>query len=218
MIERQPYLPRFMAGGPGQSDGRARALSRRHGLSHPRHQPAADDRPRGVVRLLPPGQPRRDRSVRAGSGRHQGRRAAGSRCSRRQCAGRTAFRGDDSMSIATSALSASLRGASVAAAMTRRRRRSRRSRSAARCSAASARACSASPLQCDRASGPASMSISAARWRLPSSTMPSKVKFVPLSAERPLRCAAGEADRPACRATRPGRCRARPSSASIFAA
>ena len=33
-----------------QSDGRARALSRRDGLSHPRHQPAADDRPRRLVR------------------------------------------------------------------------------------------------------------------------------------------------------------------------
>ena len=56
MIERQPYLPRFMAGGPGQSDGRARALSRRDRLSHSRHQSAADDWQRGVVRMLPSGQ------------------------------------------------------------------------------------------------------------------------------------------------------------------
>ena len=41
---------------PGQSAGRARALSRHHGLSHPRHQPAADHRHRGLVGLLPPGQ------------------------------------------------------------------------------------------------------------------------------------------------------------------
>src|SRR5947209_2724744 len=51
MIERQPYLPRFMAGGPGNPMG-ARALSRRHGLPHPRHQCARDHRPRGVVGLL----------------------------------------------------------------------------------------------------------------------------------------------------------------------
>ena len=59
MIARQPYLPRFMAGGPGQSDGRARALSRRHHLSHPRHQSAANHRQRRLVRLLPAGERRR---------------------------------------------------------------------------------------------------------------------------------------------------------------
>jgi lipoprotein-anchoring transpeptidase ErfK/SrfK len=36
MIERQPYLPRFMAGGPGIPPG-ARALSRHDGLPYPRH-------------------------------------------------------------------------------------------------------------------------------------------------------------------------------------
>ena len=56
MIERQPYLPRFMAGGPGNSDGRGRALYRRHRLPHSRHQRAGNHRPGGVVRLLPPGQ------------------------------------------------------------------------------------------------------------------------------------------------------------------
>ncbi len=38
MICRQPYLPRFMAGGARQSARRAGALSRRHRLPHPRHQ------------------------------------------------------------------------------------------------------------------------------------------------------------------------------------
>ena len=41
---------------PRQSARRPRALSRRHGLSHPRHQPAGDDRQRGLLRLLPAGQ------------------------------------------------------------------------------------------------------------------------------------------------------------------
>jgi lipoprotein-anchoring transpeptidase ErfK/SrfK len=44
MIERQPYLPRFMAGGTRQSARRARDVSRLDRLSHPRHQPALDDR------------------------------------------------------------------------------------------------------------------------------------------------------------------------------
>jgi hypothetical protein len=37
MISRQPYLPRFMAGGPGNPLG-AGAVSRQHRLSGPRHQ------------------------------------------------------------------------------------------------------------------------------------------------------------------------------------
>jgi lipoprotein-anchoring transpeptidase ErfK/SrfK len=41
---------------PGQSHGRARALSRQHGVPHPRHQRAGDHRPRRVVRLFPAGQ------------------------------------------------------------------------------------------------------------------------------------------------------------------
>jgi lipoprotein-anchoring transpeptidase ErfK/SrfK len=39
MIERQPYLPRFMAGGAGNPMG-ARALSRQHRLSNSRYQRA----------------------------------------------------------------------------------------------------------------------------------------------------------------------------------
>ncbi len=56
MIQRQPYLPRWMAGGPGNPLGARAHVSRQHGLSHPRHQPAADHRHRGVVGLLPPDQ------------------------------------------------------------------------------------------------------------------------------------------------------------------
>src|ERR1700681_2666817 len=59
MIARQPYLPRFIAGGPGHP----RALPRCHRLSHPRYHPAGYDRHRRVVRLLPAGQCRRDRSL-----------------------------------------------------------------------------------------------------------------------------------------------------------
>ena len=55
MIQRQPYLPRFMAGGPGNPLG-ARALYLGHDLSHPRHEPAADDRPCRVLGLLSPRQ------------------------------------------------------------------------------------------------------------------------------------------------------------------
>ena len=58
MIERQPYLPRFMAGGPDQSARRTRAVSRKHSLSHPRHQPALDHRHVRLVRLHPAGQRR----------------------------------------------------------------------------------------------------------------------------------------------------------------
>ena len=52
MIARQPYLPRFMAGGPGNPLG-ARDVSRQFALSHPRHQRAGDDRHQGVVGLHP---------------------------------------------------------------------------------------------------------------------------------------------------------------------
>jgi lipoprotein-anchoring transpeptidase ErfK/SrfK len=62
MIERQPYLPCFMAGGPGNPLG-ARDVSGRDGLPDSRHQPARDDRLGGFVGMLPPGQPRRDRSL-----------------------------------------------------------------------------------------------------------------------------------------------------------
>jgi lipoprotein-anchoring transpeptidase ErfK/SrfK len=77
MIERQPYLPRFMAGG---------ALSRQDALSHPRHQPALDDRLLRLVRLHPPAQrrrrgpvPARHRRLASGGAAWQ---AAGIRCHR----------------------------------------------------------------------------------------------------------------------------------------
>jgi lipoprotein-anchoring transpeptidase ErfK/SrfK len=83
MIARQPYLPRYMAGGPGNPLG-ARDVSRRHYLSHSRHQRAGDDRHPHFVRLHPPYQPRRHRPLFAGQRRHQGHRAADGP-SRRQC-------------------------------------------------------------------------------------------------------------------------------------
>ena len=73
MIQRQPYLPRFMAGGPGNPMGARALYLGSDGLSHSRHQSAADYRQRGLVRMLSPGQWRRDRPVRSNSGRDQGR-------------------------------------------------------------------------------------------------------------------------------------------------
>ena len=76
MIARQPYLPRFMAGGPGNPLG-ARAMYlgttvyRIHGTNQPDTIGTAS-----LVRLLPAGQCRRDRPLRPRPGRHQGDRAA----------------------------------------------------------------------------------------------------------------------------------------------
>ncbi len=56
MIARQPYLPRFMAGGPGNPLGRARHVSRLQRLSHSRHQRSLDDRQVRLLRLHPPDQ------------------------------------------------------------------------------------------------------------------------------------------------------------------
>ena len=62
--DRAPALSAALHGRrPGQSAGRARPLSRRHGLPHSWHQPAADDRPCRLVGLLPPCQRRRHRSL-----------------------------------------------------------------------------------------------------------------------------------------------------------
>jgi lipoprotein-anchoring transpeptidase ErfK/SrfK len=64
MIERQPYLPRFMAGGPGNPMG-ARALYLGNTVyQYPRHQRAGNDRACGVVRLLPAGERRSSISIR----------------------------------------------------------------------------------------------------------------------------------------------------------
>jgi lipoprotein-anchoring transpeptidase ErfK/SrfK len=53
MIARQPYLPRHMAGGPGNPLG-ARDVSRRHRVPDPRYQRSGDDRHACLVRLHPP--------------------------------------------------------------------------------------------------------------------------------------------------------------------
>ena len=76
MVARQPYLPRWVGGGPGNPSGRPRALSRQYRLSHPRHQRSDHDWQACVERVHPPAKCRRDRSVRARRTRHQGRGAA----------------------------------------------------------------------------------------------------------------------------------------------
>ena len=76
MIARQPYLPRFMAGGPANPLG-ARAMYlggtvyRIHGTNAP-----VDHRPARVVGLHPPDQRGRDRPLQPRQGRHQGGGAA----------------------------------------------------------------------------------------------------------------------------------------------
>ena len=71
--DRAPALSAALDGGRArQSARRPRDVSRHHGLSHSRHQPAADHRHRGVVGLLPPDQSGCDRSLRSDPGRHQG--------------------------------------------------------------------------------------------------------------------------------------------------
>ncbi len=56
MIARQPYLPRFMAGGPGNPLGaRAMYLGTSH-VPHSRHQRSLDDRQVRLVGLHPPDQ------------------------------------------------------------------------------------------------------------------------------------------------------------------
>ena len=56
MIARQPYLPRFMAGGPGNPLGARGDVSRLQPVPHPRHQRSLDDRQVRLVRLHPPDQ------------------------------------------------------------------------------------------------------------------------------------------------------------------
>ena len=53
MIERQPYLPRFMAGGEGTIARRTRTLPRQYALPHPWHQSAVDHRNIRVVGVHP---------------------------------------------------------------------------------------------------------------------------------------------------------------------
>ncbi len=63
MIARQPYLPRFMAGGPTNPLGARAHVSWRYDLPHSRHQRAIDHRQPRVVGLYPPDQCRCDRSL-----------------------------------------------------------------------------------------------------------------------------------------------------------
>ena len=53
MVSRQPYLPRFMAGGPGNPARRPGDVSGRDRISNSRHQQARYDREAGFVRLYP---------------------------------------------------------------------------------------------------------------------------------------------------------------------
>ena len=58
MLERQPYLPRFMAEAPAIRSAPAPCISPAR-LSHPRHQRADDHRPAGFLGLHPADQRRR---------------------------------------------------------------------------------------------------------------------------------------------------------------
>ena len=83
MIERQPYLPRFMAGGPQNPLGaRAMYLGGTVYRIHGTNAPSTIGEP-GLLGLHPPRQRGRDRSLQPRQCRHQGDRAA-DRASRRQ--------------------------------------------------------------------------------------------------------------------------------------
>ena len=56
MIARQPYLPRFMAGGPGNPLGARAMYLGSSAVPHPRHQRSHDDRQIRFLRLHPPDQ------------------------------------------------------------------------------------------------------------------------------------------------------------------
>ena len=181
MIERQPYLPRFMAGGPGNPLG-ARAMYlgatvyRIHGTNQP--QTIGHAVSSGCFRLVNDDvidlyEPR--------AGRHQGDHQAGGRSLRSgaerptETEARLVHAQDDPDCPRP-------RGG---AGVQRRRpspRRSRPSRTGARSSAASTRASRASRARTPTASGRASTSISAARVAAAIFNDPSKVQFVPLSA------------------------------------
>ena len=82
MIDRQPYLPRFMAGGPGNPLGARAMYLGNHGVPHPRHQPALDHRQVRLLGLHRHAERRRLRPVRSRQGRYPRGRAA-----RRRAAG-----------------------------------------------------------------------------------------------------------------------------------
>ena len=86
MVGRQPYLPRFMAGGPG-NPRRASPLSRSYRLPYSRNEPGGDDRARRFFGMLSSRQRRRDRSLRPRPGRRKSpRQAVGSRFLMWDCA------------------------------------------------------------------------------------------------------------------------------------
>ena len=176
MIQRQPYLPRFMAGGPGNPLG-ARALYlgdtvyRIHGTNQP--QTIGHAVSSGCFRLV---NPRRHRPLRPRSGRHQGRRAPGGQALNR--AGQQSARRNDMRNrIPGDGIgrprSLTARARSPASPRGLRGHARRRSRSAASSSAASTRAslgfCAAGR---GRQMGRASTSTSAARSPRRSSAMP----------------------------------------------
>src|SRR5947209_2042159 len=75
--DRTPALSAALHGRRSRQPARcARALSRRHGVPHPRHQPPGHDRYRGLVGMFPAGQCRRQRPLRSRTRRHQGHQAA----------------------------------------------------------------------------------------------------------------------------------------------
>ena len=77
MIARQPYLPRFTAGGEGNPMG-ARALYLGNTrISHPRHQSTVNHRPFRVVWLHPPHERRRGRPLQPRKCRDPRSRSAG---------------------------------------------------------------------------------------------------------------------------------------------
>ena len=76
MIERQPYLPRFMAGGPGNPLGARAMYLGSTVLSHPRHQPALDHRQVRLLGLHRHAERGRLGPVRSRQGRHPRGRAA----------------------------------------------------------------------------------------------------------------------------------------------
>ena len=66
--KRRPGLPRHMAGGVDNPLGARAHVSRRHALPHPRLERAGDDRPGGVVGLLPHDQRGREATSTSGCG------------------------------------------------------------------------------------------------------------------------------------------------------
>ena len=76
MIERQPYLPRFMAGGPGNPMGARAMYLGSTVLSYPRHQPALDHRQVRLLGLHRHAERGRLGPVRPRQGRHPRGRAA----------------------------------------------------------------------------------------------------------------------------------------------